>query len=115
MSLQGKFHKMIEVVPLGFSDVVGETGDEEATVESLCVGHMDGPTVYTCPTMFNGREQFIPRRIKNDAHDTPPLVLEANGNAICGIAMRKIRGPVEWIDDPPIRGGSFLVTTTLFG
>jgi hypothetical protein len=65
--------------------------------------------------MFDGCEQFIPGGVKDDTDDTPPLVFEANGDAISGVAMRKICGPIKWVDNPSIRGGSFVVTTSLFG
>src|SRR6185437_2902927 len=76
---------------------------------------MDGATVQLRTPMFNGREQVIPRGIKDHAKHTAPLVLETDGDAVGWIAMRKISRPIQRIDDPQIRRLCLFNATLFFG
>ena len=93
---------MIQVVARCVSDVVREACHQQAAVECRRLGHVDGVTVQLRATMFNGCEEFVPRGVNDHAKNTAPLVLKADGDAVGGVAVSKISGAVEWVDDPEI-------------
>ena len=91
-------------VGAGLAFVNGKAGAKKAGSERRNFGNGDFISVQSGAIATGSSEEFFVNGIVDDAGDDLVAVRERDRDAETGIAVREIRGPVEWVDMPAIFG-----------
>src|SRR5205814_9069937 len=87
-----------EFAPL--AHVVWKTRAQQCTRQRRCGRNANPAPVQRGTLAAFASKHFVADRIVNHAQFETALALETNRNAEAGIAMRVVRGAIEWVSDP---------------
>ena len=102
LCFEGEFRKVIKIISGSFSNVIGKSGDKQAVVQDGGARNVERMAVQIGAPVLDGSEKLVSRWVEDDAEDTAPMEFQPDRHAIGRIAVGKICGAVERVNDPEV-------------